>query len=192
MASYAPNFTARVKLSYSALSANFTQTWRHGTGTAPIDIIDGLRPFYDAIAALLPSNFSFSGAETAAQGQDFFLPSSLSELETFEGTATNIISDLTEFRASALQFTGKTVTGNPWRVSVYSSLVAPFNVNSASLSDDFRISASDSTAIAGAIGALELLGVAGLVGNDGNPIIIRPYANIIISRYRINRIRRFG
>lgn len=193
MAGYAPNFTRRLKISYTSLGQNSTMQLRLAPGVDQEAAQDFLHDAMANIAANFHTSFAFVGAELCNQGENFFLPVPLAtSLANFAGTSSGSLENVREFRTCAVQFVGKSLIGNPWRLSIYGAIVAPYNSGGAGTSDDFRINASDVTAWNDAIIALQGAANSTFVANDGNPFVLRPYVNIVISRYRINRIRKFG
>lgn len=193
MATYAPNFTARLKLTYTTLGTTFTNLWRYDEAQmAPVEATEALANYYTTVMPLMSDDFAFTTAEYSAAGSNFFLPQPLGDLASVVGTTAGAGVNLREFRTCALQFVGKSINGQPWRHTLAGALVAPFNTGTASDSDDFRITEVEIPAYTPRLDALQNFFQLGGCANDQNPVIVARYANIVISRYRINRLRRFG
>jgi len=193
MASYAANFTSRIKLYYNHLGVEYSALWRYDQQNFGASEVAGLlASFYGQFMELSFTDFAFTRAEYSLAGDDFFLPFNLPPALTALTPTGSAPAGAAEYRALALNFNGKTLTGNPWRCYVYGLNVDSFTAGAVNVQDNFRLTRAESPVVDAACAELESLINGGyIIGNDGNEIAaIYGYANVTLSKYRIRRARR--
>lgn len=193
MASYAPNFTARLKLFYNHLGVEYSALWRYRSAEMSASLLaSDLASFYGQFMSLCWEDFAFTRAEYSNEGDDFFLPIDVPPALAALTPGLGSPAQAGEYRAVALNFNGKTITGNPWRCYVYGVQVDAFTGNAANPQDNFRLTRAESPVVDAACAELQALSLTGnMIGNDGNDVVaIYGYANVTINKYRIRRARR--
>lgn len=185
MPDYAPNYTHRIRVRYTACGAVHTQTWRV---TAPAGITErtnafnSIQAFYDALTALLSDDCAVLSVSEALVDSDVFLPSAFSL--TLVGTYDASVNGRSK-KASATSFVGRSIAG--LRAVIYQYGIVHSFASSEVPSDDFRITRDEVTEYGDAIDALNAS--TALVGNDGFSAVWYPYVNAKYNDYWLRRVR---
>jgi len=190
MPSYAPNFTARVKVRYHAAGANHTQLWRcTQLGVAFIEAdaaIAAIQDIYDLLSPIMFDDWSVLDVSVAQFASDIFLPHGTL---TAVGTVTTV-SMAASRKAQAVSFVGRSTAGQPAKF-------AQFGVDTGAFADvqaiDYRVSAGEDVTIDGVIAQLNSYTAGSeIVGSDGLPIVWKGYANTKPYDYWVKRVRNGG
>lgn len=185
MADYAPNFTARYRLKYSVAGKSHKALIRL-PDTPDYSVIQatGISVFnslFTALNSLIWSDFSVIGAEGCMKDSSIFVPVSA---PTYTGSVATT-GRPSSAAALSVSFMGRTTGGLRWTMFLYGLNLNPQSVTP---SQDFRVAASESTAIAAGIAALTAR-VADVCGNDGNQVVFYPYVNVKYNDYWVKRVR---
>ena len=188
MPDYAPNYTARAKITYSVFGTTHSQTWRHagpGGGTELGVLLADVQQYYDAIGPQMMDDWAILSVSYAMQDSDIFLPA------TYSLTATGEIATVLgqrSVKALCTSFVGRSTGGHRAVLYQYGMYWTPGDVDD--IAADFRVNAADLPAVADAVGALN--GTLGLVANDGNAVAWYPYCNVKYNDYWERRLRTGG
>lgn len=187
MTSYAPNFSARVRIKYRAARAIHTQTWRFPDyGTLGI----GLAAAQAAIAAIwshltpiMYDDLQCLAVTYALTDSNIFLPTSLIDMSGDVATPT----DDPSIKANAVSMVGRTATGQPAKEFFYGVVV---NGLESVGGTDFRINPLEVGAIDDTIAEANgfLIDLV-LCGSDRTGITWYPYANYKPNDYWVKRVR---
>lgn len=190
MPDFAPNFTARIRVRYSALGRSHSQTWRTpaagaldaGIGAAIVDIGN----YYADIQAGLSSDFAILSTSFARENEDIFLPSVLGVTVT-PGGPTVSAPQARRMSTQSLSFVGRTSAGLRAVIYQYGWLQDQL-VDAVDAPDNFRLDPGEDATIDTAIADLNGVLVT-LCGNDGNGITWYPYANLKFNDYWLRKAR---
>lgn len=187
MPSYAPNFTARVRLKYRASNAVHTQTWRcPQAGTLDVNISllrSAIENIWSDLTPILHDDVQCLAVTFARENSNIFLPT---DPIVMSGTVTTPTDD-PSIKAFAISLVGRTANGQPAKEFFYGVSEATYTVPGA---QNYRLNPGEApdvdTAIATANGFF-----AGLVlcGSDGSGITWYPYANEKPNDYWVKRLR---
>lgn len=184
MPDFAPNYTPRYKLRYSANGKVHTQLWRPPTTSTIADaatfalFVSG---YYAALAPLLYTDIAAIDASWAEADSDIFLPCATATLlgSGFPGPAPASQTPYT------LSFVGRSTAGLRWVLYQYGGILYP--EGNANLYD-YRASAADYVEIGDTQAFLN--GESGtFVANDDNPVLVKPYANLKANDYWVRKAR---
>jgi hypothetical protein len=186
MADFAPNYTPRYRLRYSALGKVHVMTIRGSRGDVGI-AARGQEVFTDFLAAMQPylsNTWTIVGADVAGTDSDVFLPTTaLPTLPTLGAAAGDI-----SYRPNFLSFVGRSTSGNRASLYLYGVLASPTAASAAP--DDYRITAAEDSSIGDAVAALNGSGAGeGARAIDGNDAVWYPYANVGFNAYYQRKAR---
>jgi len=185
MPDFAPDYTARYRVRYTDGTANHTQTWRYpGAGDGPeLGAVSlAVLNYYTAMSPKLWDDFALLAVSYALKDSSIFLPLAVG---TVVGTVAPAGLRKKMHKANALSFIGRTNGGH--RVVFYQYGFVQY-VGESSVTEDFRIFASEDGDIDNAIAALIAAG-ADLVGNDGQAVNWYPYVNVGENDYWKGKVR---
>lgn len=187
MPSYAPNFTARLRVKYKAAGGIHTQTWRvPAYGTLGVNIATlraAVENIWSELTPILYDDVSCLGCTYAVENSNIFLPTDPIIITGEVITPT----DDPRIKAFALSLVGRTATGQPAKEFFYGVGEA---VGEDTGATDFRVNPGENLAVDAAISAANGF-FAGLVlcGSDGTGITWYPYANTKHNDYWVKRVR---
>jgi hypothetical protein len=186
MPDFAPNYTVRYKLHYSALGKNHTALVRatRGSGAAgAFGARDRLFAMLNGISAARYVNTQVLSGEYALEDSDIFAPDPALPALTAGAVAnpTNAISE----SSFAISFVGRSSLGQKARLFVYGTAFSPEVANATY--DDFRIKSAENSTILGAVALLN--GGTGLAASDNAIITWYQYANGKYNDYWVKRQR---
>jgi hypothetical protein len=185
MPAYAPTFTARYIVRYSAFSRQYSIQFRSTStaATAPQSIVTAAAAFLDALAPVRSNTWTVLNALWYRINQNVSVPAPAPTVAA--GTA-NISGPHTSRAPGYWGFTGRTVNGQRAQLFLYGVALNP---PGASIEGDWRISSSESSVVSAAVAALNNAASQGLCGSDGATITWKPYVNIGFNSYQIRRAR---
>lgn len=176
MADFAPNFTARYRLHYTALGKQHSMLWRiaRGAGTPGLPfMIAKVTEFLDALAPVRFTDWQTVSAEFALEDVDIFAPAGLPS--PIAG-AVAIPADFLSQSTLTTGFVGRSSAGQKARMFVYGCASSP-ELGTTTPADNFRITASESAVVAAAIAELNA-GSPTIVGSDNMPVSWYSYVNV--------------
>lgn len=182
MADYSPDFTARIKVRYTAGTATHTQTWRIPGPPENVDILSALaviQAFYDALTPILWEDAAVLSTLVAAKDSSVFLPTSTALTMT---GSTALATATGSVKSAAASFVGRTLEGLRVIVYQYGIAMMPDEI------DNFRFNPGEQAEIDAAIAELQDAGAV-LVGNDGNQAHWYSYANFKSNDYWVGQVR---
>lgn len=187
MTTFAPDMTPRYKASYISAGLQHSSIIRvaRGSGATPTVTIGRavMQAVTTALAALLPTDFHFTGAAYCLEDTNVFLPT------TFIPANPTGLQDLADYsptmRATETIFQGN---GGGHRVTV--NIFGVFWQQSDPLdpSANGRVETTEDTHILAAVTALN--GATGQTSIANIPAIFSPYANIKVNDYWLKRVRK--
>lgn len=187
MADFAPNYTARYKIGYSAYGLQHTMLWRieRGTGgTGAALMVAKVGDFLTTLATALVTNFVVQTAEYAPEDVDVFAPFTLPTHSP--GTAVIAANPLSQSTLSC-SFVGRSSSGQKARMFLWGVQISP-EITPAVVVDNFRVLTSESAPIAAAIAELNSGGPT-IVGSDNLPVQWYSYVNTKYSDHWVAKIR---
>jgi hypothetical protein len=181
---FAPNWTARYKLSYRVLSKKHSMLFRFirgtdaSTGTA---MAAAVAVFLNTLETYMYSDFAIIGADFAAADSDVFLPTVAPT--GIAGTSSTAGVPLSE-RARSTSFVGRSDAGGRCIIFVYGLVLPPTDPTAG----DFRVTVAENTSIANGVTALNTLSPH-LVAGDGYDTNWYPYVNTKYNNYHTRKLR---
>lgn len=186
MADFAPNYTSRYKIAYQAHGRRHEVQFRYGRLAAPPppEFVEGIQDVFDALSASMVSDFALLGETYSVFDTDFFLPINTGLLligTNAQGPQLARVPDNINFQAL-------TSAGNRSMFYLYGFLFEPIDESPAG-SGNFRLTASESTAVANALAVLQS-GIPFFSGPDDNEVIAwKNYVNLNINSYYQRKVR---
>lgn len=185
MADFAPNFTARYRFRYTSLSKSHSMLWRlKSPVTDPAPLVDKIGLFLEDLAPVLWNDFTITTAEFAPANSDVFVPAAS---PTFGGGDNVLTGSFPSDAATAISFVGRSLAGQKARMFLYGTNLAA--VYRSTLGNDFRITASESAAIAAAIVRLNETAPV-IAANDDNSTVWYEYVNVKPNDAWVRKLRR--
>ena len=187
MADFATTYTARLRIQYRSLDRSHTSIWRYGLLATPptAPFVAGVIAFYDAIAAIRYTDWSFQGATYAAEGSNTFLP--YTGAITIAAGQAAIPQAVGGFKPVFISFQVITAIGNRGSLFVYGVSYDPANSGSPT-EQDYRVTTTEDATISDGVDALQA--VPGLTGIDAETVLVYRYANIGYNAYYQRKARR--
>jgi hypothetical protein len=188
MRDIAPNYTARVKLTYSSAGATHSMQFRGPRTTdaaGAVAIADKAVAFLNALSNARFEDWQLLSTQWCAADSDLFFDISPT-ITLNAGAVTNPTTFKPIYKAQYFQFVGKSAAGS--RVSVYLYGVNADELSSAGFAD-FRVFNSENSAIATAQGVLNE-NAPSFYAADNNAALWRPYANIKSNDHWVHKARR--
>lgn len=183
MADFAPNYTARYRLRYTAAGKQHTMLFR-GATKAVVDaapFVGNISAFLNALAPSLLGTWAVIGADVAEQDSDIFLPASVLPVITASRSGTpGTAPQVPRF----CSFVGKTALGHGARIYVFGVSLAPEGTESA----NYRFEAGENANLDAAI--LQLQSWTALRGPDLAAVSWYSYANYGLNAYYQRKARR--
>jgi len=185
MPDYAPNYTARLRVAYTAVGKNHHMTWRLAPDTGPADLAvaaDKVVAFFDALSTQVWGDTVITGWSYQLADGAFFLP--------YGGPAwadggVSASGRSPSQAALALGFIGRSIGGLRGGFFLYGVAINPVTLATAS---DFRLHSSEAAYISTAVAVLADTPPP-LVANDGNDMIWYEYANVKYNDYWVRKSR---
>lgn len=188
MTDFAPNFTARYRITYRSCLRTRTLTVRYDPDSLPgglTEIAGDMATIFDELMPYLPTDFAILSASVANRNEDFFLPA-LAPVPL--GTPNPLLLPTLGQSPNFLSFSGITAQGNTTRMFFYGVQGATVEEDNAQ-GNDYRITPSENGAVQDIITLLATR--AWWVGSDGNPIFqVYQYANFGKNSYWQRKARR--
>lgn len=187
MANYAPNYTARYKLSYRVFGMSHSATFRLERTTAPGDLasfVTKLGLFLSDLAPNLYTSWTVIKAEFADGNSDLFLPVAAPAQPSAGASQDGLANSR---RAQFIQFVGKGMQGSKGSFYIYGYNVGYEN----GISSDFRITSLENSAISAAITRLSETSPAE-VAIDNSNMLWYPYVNVKTNDHYVHAIRNGG
>lgn len=187
MTSFAPNYTARLRVKYRAARAIHTQTWRfpaYGTlGVGMIAARDAVEAIWGHLTPNLFDDTECLAVTYAVEDTNIFLPTDVISISGDVATPT----DLPKIKALAVSMVGRTSTGQPAKIFFYG---LDETTLSSSGGEDFRQNPGENAALTAAIAEANGF-IAGLIlcGSDGTAVTWYPYTNQKPNDYWVKRVR---
>jgi hypothetical protein len=186
MPDFAPNYTFRYRVHYSALGKEHSFMWRLQRGT-DAGILGSLTAkvvsFLNALQSSRWTDFTVMSAEYSLQDTVVFLPAGTPVV--LPGTATPPAAAISQSTA-AISFVGRSTAGQKGRFFLYGTIFSP--EGSLVSADDFRLVSGDHADLTGALGALNTASPQ-LSASDGFSITYYPYVNLKYNDYWVRRAR---
>jgi len=186
MPDYAPNFTARYRLTYSVLSHQHTMLWRIQRAVGSVGLalmVDKVRQYLDAMAPVRFTDWTEVSAEYAPEDVDIFAPAALPG--SIAGTAV-IPANSKSQGALAISHVGRSSAGQKARMFLYGTDFSPENPNV--ITDDFRVFTAENGIIA--LGVAELnSGAPSIMASDNLPVLWYSYVNAKYNDYWVAQTR---
>lgn len=187
MTSYAPNYSARLRVKYRAALGVHTQTWRFPDyGTLGIGLAaaqSAVEAIWSHLTPILFDDTQCLACTYAITDSNIFLPTSIISLLGALPTPTNDPS----IKAYGVSMVGRTATGQPAKNFFYGISQDAIDVADG---QNFRLNPGENTdmdaAIAEANGFLIPLA---LCGSDRTGVTWYPYANQKPNDYWVKRLR---
>lgn len=187
MSAYAPNFTARLRVKYTAAGAIHTQTWRVPSyGTLGINIAAlraAVENIWSDLQPRLYDDVSCVGCTYAVENSNIFLPTDAIVM------SGDIVTPTTDprIKAFAVSLVGRTALGQPAKNFFY-GMSSPDSEGAGS--ENYRINPGENADVDAAIATANGF-LAGLVlcGSDGTGVTWYPYANTKPNDYWVKRVR---
>ena len=185
MPDFAPNYTARLRVTYTVAGATHHTTWRLPAASGYADIGVYAAKFIallDIMDAKIWSDFTINSWSYQLADGVIFLP--------FGGAfwAAGGVSPSGRSpsqKALALSFVGRSVAGQRAAFFLYGVATNPMTDTDTS---DFRIHSAEDTIIGNAVGILNDTSPS-LVANDNEDVIWYEYANVKYNDYWTRRLR---
>lgn len=185
MPDFAPNYTARLRVAYTAVGKNHHMTWRMPADTIAGDLSDYADKVIAFLAAIGPKLYNdtiITGWSWQAADSDIFLPYGG---PAWSAGAVSVSGRPSSQEAMALSFVGRSVLGQRAAFFLYGVGVNPVtDVDSF----DFRIHASEDANVSTALAVLNDA-VPQLVANDNASVIWYEYANMKYNDYWVRKSR---
>jgi len=185
---FAPDYTARYKITYNDGQARHTQLWRYpGVGDGPeLGAVEAvIAAYYTAVENSLWTDFAVISHSYALKDSSIFLPRPAGVV-TGNVDPTDVLSPRKpRNKAQAISFIGRTALGQ--RVIFYQYGYA-YGVGDSAAANDYRLYATEDADISSSIAALTA-GGADLVGSDGAAITWYPYVNSKANDYWVGKVR---
>jgi hypothetical protein len=184
MPDFAPNFTPRIVIKYSAFSRSHSQLIRCAPGTVIADAGDYTSKWsaiQEVVAPILSNTFDVVSASFCAENSDVFLPIATPSF------TPGALSDATNKKRGALSMSvmGRTVAG--LRAVTYWYGTGLDSITPGDETDDFRVLTGEDVNIANIVAAYSELSPS-FVGNDGEVIMFYNYVNV---KYNDNWVKKF-
>jgi hypothetical protein len=191
MPDYAPNFTARIRVRYTAFGRQHSQTWRVPTAGAldaniGLGVVD-IGNYYADIQGELVSDFAILSTSFARENEDIFLPSAV-EVTVAPAGGDAVANRIKRDGATSWSWVGRTSGGLRAIIYQYGFIGFPLSEETDAKTDDFRLYGTESTFITDVTGDLNGF-LDTLCGNDGLPITFYPYANLKYNDYWMRKSR---
>lgn len=184
MPDYAPNFTPRYKLRYSASGHVHAQLWRPPPGAVLADMATFalfVSGYYAAVAPLIWDDTVPIDASFAAENSDIFLPCPIPTIIGGNDAATRRL-DQNPVTAS---FVGRSTAGQRWVIYQYGSIVDPTFDPTVG---DYRLTAAEQVEVLDTTSFLN--GESGtFVASDGVAVVVKPYINVKANDYWVRKAR---
>lgn len=175
MADYAPNYTGRYRVRYSALGQTHAMTFRVFPGGGSLDpFVSGVAAFLDALSTIRTNDWTVLGADYAGVNSDLFLPASPPLVQP--GTGGVLLQSARPVFGS---YNGRSAGGSKCRVYIYGINQIP--TGGAAYLYDYRILSTELPSVSAAVVALGA--IPGHVGIDREPASWYPYMNIALNSY---------
>lgn len=188
MTDFAPNFTARYRISYRSCLRTRTMTVRFDPGSLPggiSELAGDMATLFEEMLPLLPTDFAILSASVAERNQDFFLPALA---PVILGTPNPLLLPTLGQSPNFLSFAGITALGNSTRLFVYGVQSSAIEEDNAS-GNDYRITSNENGAVQDVITLLATR--SWWVGSDNEPIFqVYQYANFGKNSYWQRKARR--
>jgi hypothetical protein len=185
--SYAPNYSARLRVKYKAAHGIHTQTWRfpdYGTlGIGLAAAVAAVEAIWSHLTPVLFDDTACLACTYAITDSNIFLPTdpiSISGTVAISGTFPPI-------KADAVSLVGRTSTGQPAKEFFYGIDKTTLETGPGS---DYRVNPGESVEIDDTIAeANGFLIPLALCGSDRTGITWYPYANLKPNDYWVKRLR---
>lgn len=187
MADFAPNFTARYKVSYSSLGLNHKMQFRiaRDAGVTGLNnMVLKVTAFLDALQNARYTDWTVLSAEYSAEDSDIFLPAAA---PTPVAGLADIPTNPKSQSIVTTGFVGRSNLGQKARLFVYGMGVFGPEDN-VDFGDDFRVTSSENNVISDAIAVLNN-GSPNIVASDDAVVGWYSYANIKFNDYWLGQIR---
>jgi hypothetical protein len=185
MTSYAPPYTSRLRLKYRVQGTNHTMQARFPgpiSGSGLTDCMAALHSFLVALQPAMFEDWTPISAAAADINSNIFLPVTNTIAPVGE---VGILTREEEEIAYCATFVARSTGGNPMQLRVF-GLAA--NTLETAGGVDFRVTFGESADVEAAVGILNLNSTA-ILGNDGNPLIWYPYANVKPNDEWVGKVR---
>lgn len=184
MTDYAPNWTPRIRVHYTAVGKQHTQLWRMSRTEGDPDILDyvtKISAFYDALAPSLYNDTVINSAEFAPVDSDVFLPCTAPEISaTMAGTGGRPQNAA----SMAITYVGRAITGPKWKMSMYGIAIAG-NENQAG---DWTVLPGENAGVAASLVALTELAPT-VKAIDGASVSVYDLVRLKYNDYWVRKLR---
>lgn len=187
MADFAENFTARYVVRYVVLGLEHSTMFRIARASGPIGLANMVAKagqFFAALESLMFTDWAILGAKYSAEDTNFFSPATIPTSPT---PGVTIPAALKSQSILATSFVGSSTQGQKARQFIYGLSIGPENTAFGS-SDDFRITAGDTSVILDAIAVLNN-GAPQIVASDNNAVQWYSYVNTKYNDFHLKHIR---
>lgn len=184
MADYAPNYTARYRVRYSALGAVHTMQVRLARGTTdPTPAANKVTSLLNILTVIRSLDWRVLGAEFAPADSDVFLPAPVPTPNGGIGGSDNLTAAA---RAASLSWVGRSTAGGRAVVYLYGTILQPDSVSQRNA--NFRITRNEDDGVGQfAVGLSEI--APAFVANDNFPATFYAYANIKYNDHWVKKLR---
>lgn len=183
MADFAPNFTCRLKFTYSVLGLQHTCLWRLPRGTAsPDPWITKWDTYLESFNSARYTNWTMLAVDFSQEDDDFFLPATVPLVAA--GTAVIPATPISESTA-AISHVGKSNGGHKAKFHLFGTAFTA--EGSGVTADNFRLTSGEVVLISGMIAVLNAAPL--LVANDNNPVTWYPYVNSKYMDHWVKQVR---
>lgn len=186
MPDFAPNFTPRYRVTYRVHSRTHRMIWRAPTDRTIADVGDYSSKWtlwQSIVAPAIYEDFETLSADWAEVDSDIFLPVGTPSFTTGGASTTGRSRQQSSL---AISFPGRTTAGLRAIFFLYGTAVE--SLIEGDTSDDFKITATESSEISDAVDQLNDPDIQ-LVGNDGNLVVWYPYVNIKFNDHFVKKLR---
>lgn len=187
MADFAPNFTARYVVRYSVLGIEHTMQFRIGRSaglTGLVGMTGKVTQFLEDLQSFMFTDWAILDAKYSAEDTNFFVPVAAPGAPI---GAITIPAQPASQSILSTSFVGLSSQGQKARLFVYGLSIGPENT-AFTTSDDFRVLASDTSALADAIATLQT-GSPTIKASDDNDVTWYSYVNTKYNDFHLRAVR---